>query len=87
MESVKNIVMPPTTQQIEIGNNIRKWRHLRGFKQEILADELNISNVSLSKIETGKADIRLNRLFQIAAILQIPIELIFRDPSSQVQNI
>lgn len=69
----------------EIGNNIRKWRTLKGFKQEALADELEISKVSVSKIETGKTDISLHRLYQIALILDIPIEKIFKDPLSYVE--
>ena len=78
--------MPDSSKLIEIGSNIREWRNLRGYKQEMLADEMDISKVSLSKIETGKTDIRINRLFQIAGILGITIEMIFQDPSSQVRR-
>jgi DNA-binding XRE family transcriptional regulator len=65
---------------LEVGNNIRKWRMLKGIKQELMAEELEISKVSVSKIETGKTDIPLNRLFQIASVLGIKIQLLFSDP-------
>lgn len=65
---------------VEVGNNIRKWRTLKGFKQDFLASELEISKVAISRIETGKTDIPLNRLFQIASALDIKIELLFSDP-------
>ena len=50
---------------LEVGSNIRKWRDLKGMKQESLAEELDISPVALSKIETGKTNIPVKRLFAI----------------------
>jgi len=70
----------------EVGSNIRKWRHIIGVKQEQLADLLEISNVSMSKIETGKTDIPLKRLFSIAEALGITIELLFSDPFSVIKK-
>jgi transcriptional regulator with XRE-family HTH domain len=71
---------------IEVGNNIRKWRHVIGFKQEQLADLLEISTVSMSKIETGKTDIPLKRLFSIAKALGVKIELLFLDLFSGIKS-
>ena len=62
---------------IKVGNNIRKWRTLKGIKQEVLAEELEISKVSISKIETGKTDVPLRRLFDIASALEIDIQMLF----------
>ena len=73
-------------RQFEIGNNIRKWRILKGIKQELLADELEISKAAISKIETGKTDIPLSRLSQIASVLNIKIELLFTDPFILIQK-
>lgn len=72
---------------IDVGNNIRKWRCLKSLKQEFLAQELEISMVSVSKIETGKTDVSLTRLFAIALILDIPIQLLFSDPAKIVESI
>jgi len=79
--------MPPKDEiLIKVGNNIRKWRHIIGFKQEQLADMLEISTVSMSKIETGRTDIPLKRLFSIAEALGVTIELLFLDPFSGIRN-
>ena len=76
--------MPGKDRLIEVGSNIRKWRHLKGVKQETLAITLDISPVSISKIETGKTDIPLNRLFDIALALDIPVEFLFSDPATRI---
>lgn len=68
------------TELFQVACNIRKWRQIRGIKQEHLADELGISRVSISKIESGKTDIPTSRLFAIAFALQIRIQLLFSDP-------
>lgn len=64
----------------ETGNNIRKWRLIKGMKQEDLAEQIEISLVALSKIENGKTNIPLSRLFDIAIALGIHIQLLFSDP-------
>lgn len=71
---------------IEVGNNIRKWRNLKGIKQEMLADDLEISKVSISKIETGKTDIPLLRLYQIASSLGIQVQFLFIDPYTLINK-
>ena len=71
---------------IVVGGNIRKWRSLKGLKQETLANELEISKVAVSKIENGKTDIPLKRLFAIATALQIGVHHLFFDPCQFVQN-
>jgi len=67
--------------------NIRKWRELKGIKQDSFAEELDISTVSLSKIETGKTNIPLKRLSAIASALNIDVRLLFTDPGTIIQQI
>ena len=64
---------------IEMGNNIRKWRLVKNFKQDLFAEKLNISRVALSRIETGKTDITLSRLCEIAKILHIDVTVLFSE--------
>ena len=60
-----------------IGNRIRKERLLKGYSQEWLAAQLNISQNLISDIENGKVDIRLGKLEEIAKVLEInPWQLI-----------
>lgn len=61
----------------EIIANIRKIREFRNYTQDYLAAKLNISQNAYSKIELGYSSITLNRLINIAGILEISlVELI-----------
>ena len=64
-----------------IGNNIRKWRNLKGFKQITFARQIDISKSTLSKIENDKQPVSLHRMPQIANCLKIKITQLFSDPS------
>ncbi|WP_342646740.1 helix-turn-helix transcriptional regulator [Mucilaginibacter sp. CSA2-8R] len=60
--------------------NIRKIREFRNYTQEYLAIKLDISQNAYSKIELGYTKITLERLYQIAQILDVDlIELIKAD--------
>lgn len=49
-----------------IGRRIRKLRHLRGYKQEIIAREIGLSQTAYSKIETGDTSLTIGRAAEIA---------------------
>lgn len=60
-----------------VAANIRKIREEKNYTQEYLAAKLKISQNAYSKIELGYTKITLERLFQIAEVLEITaIELI-----------
>jgi transcriptional regulator with XRE-family HTH domain len=64
-----------------IAANIRKKRECRNYTQEYLAAKLSISQNAYSKIELGYTKITVERLFQIAEILNIDIaDLIDTEP-------
>ena len=64
-----------------IAANIRSKREYRNYTQEYLAAKLNISQNAYSKIELGYTKITVERLFQIAAILEFEVsELIDPEP-------
>ncbi|MBK0381192.1 helix-turn-helix domain-containing protein [Mucilaginibacter segetis] len=56
-----------------VAANIRNKREELNYTQEYLAAKLNISQNAYSKIELGYTKITLERLFQIAEVLEIPI--------------
>jgi len=62
---------------IDLGINIRKWRLLKGHKQDQLARELGIKRVALSNIENGKTDITFSRLCGIAKVLEFDVKVLF----------
>jgi len=64
-----------------IAANIRNKREYRNYTQEYLAAKLSISQNAYSKIELGYTKITVERLFQIAAILEFDVsDLIDTDP-------
>lgn len=56
-----------------IAANIRSKRELRNYTQEYLAYKLNISQNAYSKIELGYTKITVERLFQIADVLELDV--------------
>ncbi|MBI2257929.1 MAG: helix-turn-helix transcriptional regulator [Flavobacteriia bacterium] len=53
------------------GEKIRKFRLEKKIKQEEIADLLNISQRAYSKIENNEVQIKVDRLQQIAEILDV----------------
>ena len=66
----------------QLGRNIAKCRKALNMTQEDVSFELNISNTSYSRIESGKSDISFNRLLQIAQILKVPVSLLVQDSNT-----
>ena len=70
----------------EIVTNIRKIREFRNYTQDYLAAKLKISQNAYSKIELGYSSITLNRLVEIAEILEIDlVDLVCRDSENVIQ--
>lgn len=56
-----------------VAATIRQKREYRNYTQEYLAYKLNISQNAYSKIELGYTKITVERLFQIADILEFDV--------------
>jgi transcriptional regulator with XRE-family HTH domain len=56
-----------------VAGNIRKIREHRNYTQDYLAAKLAISQNAYSKIELGYSKLTLDRLFQIAIILEVKV--------------
>ncbi|KOH43268.1 helix-turn-helix domain-containing protein [Sunxiuqinia dokdonensis] len=54
--------------------NIKKHRELKGLRQQDLADKLNINIRSYQNLESGSTKLDLERLEQIAEVLEAPVE-------------
>ncbi|WP_412469146.1 helix-turn-helix domain-containing protein [Pedobacter sp. KLB.chiD] len=57
----------------DVALNIRKIREYRYYTQEYLAVKLNISQNAYSKIELGYTKLTVERLFEIAVILNVGV--------------
>lgn len=66
-----------------LGLTIAYYRKLRGLTQAELAEATNLSRTHISNIEApnGKTSISLNKLFDIADVLEVPVKdlIDFRD--------
>lgn len=69
-----------------IGANIKKWREFKQIKQDTLAKNMNITSATLSRIETGKTDITVSRIQEIADQLDIDFTLLFSSPQQIINN-
>lgn len=78
--------MTTATKQNHIGRKISRIRELRGMKQEVLAEALNISQQAISKIEQSP-DIEDDKLEQIAKALGVTKEGIENFSEEAVFNI
>lgn len=56
---------------IIIGRRIKDARKKKGLTQEQLVEKMGVSIAYLSKVETGKIHINLERLSQICSILEV----------------
>ncbi|RZL23797.1 MAG: XRE family transcriptional regulator [Pedobacter sp.] len=56
-----------------VAGNIRKIREYRDYTQDYLAAKLKISQNAYSKIELGYSKLTIDRLFQIATILEVEV--------------
>lgn len=69
-----------------VAANIRKIREYRNYTQDYLAAKLKISQNAYSKIELGYSKITIDRLIQIAIILEVEVmQLICIDHRTQVK--
>lgn len=62
-----------------LGLTIAYYRKLRGLTQAELAEATNLSRTHISNIEApnGKTSISLNKLFDIADVLEVPVKDMF----------
>jgi len=58
---------------MQIATNIRKLRELKNFSQEYIANELNISQSTYAKIENRQIIPKIDRLKQIAIVLEVDV--------------
>ena len=57
-----------------LGENIKKYRKLKGLSQNQLAEMCDLSREHLACIEIGKEFISLRKLFLIADLLETPVK-------------
>lgn len=54
-----------------LGNNIKKYRKLKGYRQLDLAISMDLSEDYICRVENGLKHMSLNKLFKLADILEV----------------
>lgn len=72
--------------QMLIGDKIKSIRELKNYTQEYIADQLGITQAGYSKIEKGKTSLSLDKLEQLALILDLSLENIINFESQKYFN-
>lgn len=58
------------------GKRIRELRIMKGMTQEQLAEDLNLSHVHMSKLETGKHRASIDILIEIAVYFDVTLDFL-----------
>lgn len=67
-------------------DRIKEQRKKKGFSHENMANELNISQAAYSKIEKNETRLTVDRLFEIAEILEISVAELLDGNTSRTYN-
>lgn len=59
---------------LDTGIRIKRAREYRNYTQQYMADQLTLSQNAYSKIESGATKLTIDRLEEIAKILEIPVD-------------
>jgi transcriptional regulator with XRE-family HTH domain len=74
---VKRPAKSPSIIDVAVGRNVRIWRMAKGMSQAQLANRLGLTFQQVQKYETGANRIGTGRLVRVAAILGVPISVLF----------
>lgn len=69
-----------------IGQRIKEVRKSRGWSQEKLSEEIDVTTVYISRIERGSTHVNLKRLAQISKTLNISLEYLIRGTTTNAPN-
>ena len=58
---------------VELGRNIQIWRERVGMSQEKLGLEIGADKGKISRYESGQMVMKVDRLFQVAEALRVPL--------------
>ncbi|HGJ5882623.1 MULTISPECIES: helix-turn-helix domain-containing protein [Arsenophonus] len=64
---------------VNIGKMIKFKRKEKGLSGELLAEKIGVSQQQLSRYERGVNDIKVNTLYSITQVLNIPIDSFFAE--------
>ena len=63
-------------QRIEMGERIRKLRKRCDISQESLAEAMDVSTMTISRIENGITKMDVEFLMRLSRVLEVPVNVI-----------
>jgi transcriptional regulator with XRE-family HTH domain len=82
-EQVVMTAKMPNPIDVHVGSRLRMRRMLVGMSQEKLGEHLDLTFQQVQKYEKGSNRISASRLFDMARILDVPVQFFFDDMPGQ----
>ena len=79
MPETKENKRAPHPMDIHVGSRVRLRRMMQGISQEKLGEELDLTFQQVQKYEKGVNRIGASRLYDIARILDVPVQFFYDD--------
>lgn len=76
----------PNPMDIHVGSRVRLRRMVIGMSQEKLGEKMSLTFQQIQKYEKGTNRIGASRLYQLAQILDVPVQFFFEDAPLGVGN-
>jgi transcriptional regulator with XRE-family HTH domain len=76
----------PNPMDIHVGSRVRLRRMVIGMSQEKLGEKMGLTFQQIQKYEKGTNRIGASRLYQLAQILDVPVQFFFEDAPLGVGN-
>lgn len=73
---------PPKDVDLQVGQNLRNARNLRGLTQKKLGESVGLTLQQIQKYENGSNRITVSRLHQFSEILNVPVAQFFSGPDT-----
>jgi transcriptional regulator with XRE-family HTH domain len=78
--TVGSVIAVTDDRLTELGRRLRALREWRGLSQERLAERVELHRPYVTGIESGTVDLRVSKLLDLAAALDVPVCDLFADP-------
>lgn len=76
----------PKSVDVYVGQKLRQGRWMSGVTQQQLADRVGVRFQQIQKYETGANRISASRLWDIAAVLGVPVSYFFEGLTGQAPD-
>jgi transcriptional regulator with XRE-family HTH domain len=72
---------------MKVFERIKMFRNIKGWSQEYIANQLQISLNAYGNIERGETDVNLSRLEQLATLFEIELSELFNPTENTILNL